>query len=269
MQTFTLNNGLRIPVMGTGTNTYGKVNRDYMGDINNDTTELESALALGYTLIDTAISYRNEGVVGLAIKRSGLNRDTLFITSKIPADDVHTKDETCIRNAVDASLKALDLDVIDLYLLHRPLENNEDNVRVWTVLEALVQEGKLRSIGVSNFDVDQLDYLLKRCTIKPAVNQIESHPGLWNDEIIDFCQKNNVFVEAWGPVKKVSDEAKAVLDSIGSKYGKTWAQVILRYQIERNVIVIPKSHKEANQKANLEIFDFSLTDEEKTLIQKL
>ena len=269
MQTFILNNGLRIPVMGTGTNTYGKVNRDYMGDINNDTTELESALALSYTLIDTAISYRNEGVVGLAIKRSGLDRDTLFITSKIPADDMHTKDEACIRRAVDESLKALDLDVIDLYLLHRPLENNEDNVRVWTVLEALVQEGKLRSIGVSNFDVQQLDYLLKHCTIRPVVNQIESHPGLWNDEIIDFCQKNNVFVEAWGPVKKVSDEAKAVLDSIGSKYGKTWAQVILRYQIERNVIVIPKSHKVDNQKANLEIFDFSLTDEEKTLIQKL
>ena len=269
MQTFTLNNGLSIPVIGTGTNTYGKVNRDYMGDINNDTTELETALALGYTLFDTAIAYRNEEVVGQAIKRSGLDRAALFITSKLPAEDVYTKDEASIRNAVDGSLKALELDVIDLYLLHRPMENNEDNVRVWSVLEALVQEGKLRSIGVSNFDVDQLDYLLKRCTIKPAVNQIESHPGLWNDEIIDFCQKNNVYVEAWGPIKKVSDEAKAVLDAIGSKYGKSWTQVILRYQIERNVIVIPKSHHVDHQKANLEIFDFSLTGEEKTLIQKL
>ena len=110
MQTFTLNNGLSIPVIGTGTNTYGKVNRDYMGDINNDTTELESALALGYSLIDTAISYRNEGVVGLAIKRSGLDRAALFITSKLPAEDVYTKDEACIRNAVDKSLKALELD---------------------------------------------------------------------------------------------------------------------------------------------------------------
>ena len=125
MQTFTLNNGLRIPVIGTGTNTYGKVNRDYMGDINNDTTELESALALGYTLIDTAISYRNEGVVGLAIKRSGLDRSSLFITSKIPADDVNTQDEACIRRTVDESLKALDLEKIDLYLLHRPLENKD------------------------------------------------------------------------------------------------------------------------------------------------
>ena len=269
MKSIELNNKVIIPMIGTGTNTFGKENKDYMGVINNNTSELLDALSAGYTLIDTAIAYRNESVVALGIKQSGIDRSKLFITSKIPADEQYTKDEESIHRAVESSLKALDTDMIDLYLLHRPLENNEDNVRVWKVLEAYVKKGTLRAIGVSNFKVDQLAYLLERCEIKPAVNQIESHPGLWNDEIIDYCQANGVVVEAWSPLKRIPEASLEVLKTLGLKYNKTWAQIVLRYQIERNVIVIPKSHNKERQIENLNIFDFSLSDEDKKLIKTL
>jgi len=269
MQTIKLNNNIIIPIIGTGTNTFGKENKDYMGVINNNTSELLDALNAGYTLIDTAIAYRNESVVALGIKQSGIDRSKLFITSKIPADEVYTKDEESIRNAVESSLKALDTEVIDLYLLHRPLEKVEDNVRVWKELEKYVKKGILKSIGVSNFKVDQLAYLLEHCEIKPAVNQIESHPGLWNDDIIDYCLANGVIPEAWSPLKRIPEASMEVLKTLGLKYNKTWAQIVLRYQIERNVIVIPKSHNKERQIENLNIFDFSLSDEDKQLIKTL
>lgn len=269
MKTLELNNKVIIPIIGTGTNTFGKANNDYMGEINHNTTELIDALNAGYTLIDTAISYRNESVVALGIKQSGVDRSKLFITSKIPADEVYTKDEESIKNAVESSLKALDTEYIDLYLLHRPLEKNEDNVRVWKELEKYVKKGVLKSIGVSNFKVDQLAYLLEHCEIKPTVNQIESHPGLWNDEIIEYCLKNDIIPEAWSPLKRIPEASMEVLKTLGLKYNKTWAQIVLRYQIERNVIVIPKSHNKDRQIENLNIFDFSLTEEDKKLIKTL
>ena len=269
MKTLELNNKVIIPIIGTGTNTFGKANNDYMGEINHNTTELIDALNAGYTLIDTAISYRNESVVALGIKQSGVDRSKLFITSKIPADEVYTKDEESIKNAVESSLKALDTEYIDLYLLHRPLEKNEDNVRVWKELEKYVKKGVLKSIGVSNFKVDQLAYLLEHCEIKPTVNQIESHPGLWNDEIIEYCLKNDIIPEAWSPLKRIPEASMEVLKTLGLKYDKTWAQIVLRYQIERNVIVIPKSHNKDRQIENLNIFDFSLTEEDKKLIKTL
>ncbi len=269
MKTLELNNKVIIPIIGTGTNTFGKANNDYMGEINHNTTELIDALNAGYTLIDTAISYRNESVVALGIKQSGVDRSKLFITSKIPADEVYTKDEESIKNAVESSLKALDTEYIDLYLLHRPLEKNEDNVRVWKELEKYVKKGVLKSIGVSNFKVDQLAYLLEHCEIKPTVNQIESHPGLWNDEIIEYCLKNDIIPEAWSPLKRIPEASMEVLKTLGLKYNKTWAQIVLRYQIERNIIVIPKSHNKERQIENLNIFDFSLSDEDKQLIKTL
>ena len=269
MKTLELNNKVIIPIIGTGTNTFGKANNDYMGEINHNTTELIDALNAGYTLIDTAISYRNESVVALGIKQSGVDRSKLFITSKIPADEVYTKDEESIKNAVESSLKALDTEYIDLYLLHRPLEKNEDNVRVWKELEKYVKKGVLKSIGVSNFKVDQLAYLLEHCEIKPTVNQIESHPGLWNDEIIEYCLKNDIIPEAWSPLKHIPEASMEVLKTLGLKYNKTWAQIVLRYQIERNVIVIPKSHNKERQIENLNIFDFSFTEEDKKFIKTL
>lgn len=269
MKYLTLNTGIQIPLVGSGTNTFGKEKHDYRGVINNDTSEIENALGLGYTLFDTAISYRNERVVALAIKRSGVDRSGLFLTSKIPGESEYTQTDKIVEDAIQSSLKALDTDHIDLYLVHRPWDNLEDVARVWKVLEKHVGNGDLKAIGVSNFNIEQLTFLLAHSTIKPAVNQIESHPGFWQDDIIAFCQKHQVHVEAWGPITRVSEDAKQKLSLIGEKYHKTWVQVVLRYQIERDVIVIPKSTDKSRQQQNLDIFDFELTASDKAIIKSL
>ena len=237
METIELNTGIQIPVIGSGTNTFGKENREYQGAINDDTTELLTAIKLGYRHFDTAISYRNEAVVGKA--------------------------------SVEASLAALQTESIDLYLIHHPWDNLAEIAAVWAVLEAYVDKGVLKAIGVSNFQEEELSYLLANSRIKPAVNQIESHPGKWNDAIIAYSLANQVVPEAWGPLSRISEAARETLTQIGEAYQKTWSQVVLRYQIERGVIVIPKSHSEKHQAENLALFDFALTAEEKAVIKEL
>ncbi|VEU80400.1 aldo/keto reductase family protein [Haploplasma axanthum] len=268
MKQVKLNNGILIPILGTGTNTFGKENNDYYGNITNDTKELDSAIDLGYRLIDTAISYRNESVVGLAVSKSGLDREKFFITTKIPGTEgFRTKKQ--VESAIQESLTNLKTDYIDLVLIHHPWDNNEEIAKVWSYLEEYVDNGVIKSIGVSNFNIDQINYLINNSRIKPVLNQIESHPGFWQDNIIEFCHKNEVAIQAWGPLSKVNDETKEVLNQIGKKYNKTWAQVILRYQIQRNVIVIPKSHRKEGQLANISVFDFVLTKEEMRIISEL
>lgn len=269
MEFITLNTGIQMPIVGSGTNTFGKVDRQYMGEINHDTTELLAAIEAGYRHFDTAISYRNEEVVGKAVKESGIPREAFFLTSKIPGKPEHTNCEHAVLEAVTSSLYHLGTDYIDLYLIHHPWDNLEEMVLVWNILEKFVDQGTIKAIGVSNFNEKQLAYLLEHARMKPAVNQIESHPGKWNHDLIAFSLANEVIPEAWGPLTRVSDEDKKVLTTIGDTYGKTWAQVILRYQIERKVIVIPKSHDIQRQKENLAIFDFALTKEEREKISQL
>lgn len=265
----TLNTGIKIPIIGSGTNTFGKDGRDYRAEINNDTTELLSAISLGYRHFDTAISYRNEAVIGKAIRESGIDRSEFFITSKIPGTEAYYQNDDAVHQGVKNSLTALDTDYIDLYLIHHPWEDLDGIVRVWSVLETYVEQGILKAIGVSNFNEQVLIYLIERATIKPAVNQIQSHPGHWNAEIIEASVKLNVVPEAWGPLSRIDDEAKTTLSTMGEKYNKTWAQVVLRYQIERGVIVIPKSHNKERQQQNFAIFDFELTKEDHQLISQL
>lgn len=269
MKNIKLNTGIDIPIIGSGTNTFGKVNGDYMGDINDDTKELNDAIALGYRHFDTAISYRNERVIGKAIKDSGMNRNAFFITSKIPGRIEHYENDEAVRNSIQNSLEALDTDYIDLYLIHHPWEDLESILKVWRILEEAVDKGTLRAIGVSNFEEKELLYLTQNARIQPAVNQIESHPSHWNAELIKLTTKLNIIPEAWGPLSRVSEEAKTVLNTIGNNYDKTWAQVILRYQIEQNIIVIPKSHNKERQAQNLDIFDFELSAQERNIISKL
>lgn len=269
MEYLELNTGIKIPVIGSGTNTFGKENREYMGEINHDTKELLVAIALGYRHFDTAIAYRNEAVVGQAIRKSGMAREEFFITSKIPGKAEYTKHTQAVEEAVQASLAALEMDYIDLYLIHHPWESLEEILAVWRVLETFVDQGVLKAIGVSNFTEKELDFLGKHARIQPAVNQIESHPGKWNQALIEATKQRGVVPEAWGPLTRVNEAAKAVLTTIGEKYGKTWAQVILRYQIEQGVVVIPKSHHPERQAQNLAIFDFVLTKEEREQIAQL
>ncbi|MBP1039625.1 aldo/keto reductase [Vagococcus sp. BWB3-3] len=269
MKTFKLNTGIEIPVIGSGTNTYGKENHDYLAAINNDTTEIRSAINAGYRHFDTAISYRNEAVVAKGIAESGLDRSDFFLTSKLPGEPAYTADEAVVRKGVEQSLKALNTTYIDLYLIHHPWDSLAEMLATWKVLEDHVDKGVLKAIGVSNFNQEQLGHLLTHARIKPAVNQIESHPGKWNDAIIDYSLKEGVIPEAWGPLSRVNDQAKESLTTIGNDYGKTWAQVILRYQVARGVIVIPKSHDKHRQELNLAIFDFNLTDDQQKIIAAL
>jgi len=196
MKTIRLNNGYEMPVVGTGTNTFGKEGNVFGGDITFDTTELRSAIALGYRLIDTAIYYRNEAVIGKAVKESGIDRGSFFITTKIPEKPEFSGSDELVRMYVDKSLDALDLGYIDLYLIHFPLESNEENLRVWRVLEEYVDRGLIRSIGVSNFKEDQLAYLLAHAQIKPVLNQFLSYPGHHNQSLIDYCKANDIIPEA-------------------------------------------------------------------------
>lgn len=256
MEYFVLSNGIKIPKVGMGTNTFGKAGNDFHGEINMDTKELLWAYENGYRLVDTAIAYRNEAVIGKSIKESGLNREEIFVTSKIPMRDENVGTDLLIEKSIQTSIEKVG-DYIDLYLIHHPGEN-EKNLQVWQHLERSYEKGLFKAIGVSNFNEEQLTYLMENAKIKPMVNQIESNPAKFNHELIKFCLKNQILPEAWGPLDPVPN--KEVLEKIGLKYGKSWAQVLLRYQIERGVLVIPKSHNKERQKQNLEIFDFALDD---------
>ena len=266
MKYITLNNGVEIPIIGSGTNTYGKANNDYYGDYTGDTTEIASAIAAGYRHFDTAISYRNEAAIGKGWRESGIVREEFFLTTKIPGEPDYMKDEAAINTAVASSLRALQTDYIDLYLIHHPWDNNDEMVAAWKVLEKHVAKGSIKSIGVSNFSKEQLQLLFDKCSITPVVNQVKSHPGNWNHEIIEFGHANGVYAQAWGPLSRVDEAMRQEIGKIGEKYGKTWAQVTLNFQVDREVIVIPKSHNAERQKDNLDIFDFELTAEEKALL---
>jgi diketogulonate reductase-like aldo/keto reductase len=269
MKTYQLKNGRLIPCLGTGTNTFGKENRVFQGTINFDTTELQSAIALGYRLIDTAIYYRNEAVIGKAVKESGIPRVEFFITSKIPEKSEYNATDDTVRASVQSSLDALDLGYIDLYLMHFPLEKDEDNLRVWRVLESFVDQGLLKSIGVSNFSINQLTYLVQHARIQPVVHQFQCYPGKMNDSMLTFCQKHHIVPEAYHSLAKMDEPTKNLLAKIGEKYGKTWSQVALHYQLHQGIIVIPKSHNPLHQKENMVVFDFQLTVEEYQIITNL
>ncbi len=264
MEHFTLNNGIKIPKVGIGTNTFGKIDHNFSAPINMETKELLDAFSNGYRLIDTAIMYRNEMVIGKALKETNIPRELFMITSKISARVEYIRDDNTIEGWLNNSLMHIG-SYIDLYLIHHPSEQNEENLRLWKVLESYYLKGHFKAIGVSNFNIQQLSYLIKHATIKPMVNQIESNPANWNHELIKFCLNNDILPEAWGPLDPVPN--KEVLSKIGMKYQKSWAQVLLRYQIERGVVVIPKSHNKDRQLENISIFDFKLAPEDILLIE--
>ncbi len=269
MKHLIMNNGRKIPILGTGTNTFGKENNVFGGKITFDTTELRSAIDLGYRLIDTAIYYRNEAVIGKAVRESNVDRGEFFVTSKIPPEKEYTETDDLVRHHVEQSLNELDIDYIDLYLIHFPLESNEENLRVWRVLETFVDRGSLKSIGVSNFNEDQLAYLLEHARIKPVLNQFQSYPGKHQQSLIDFCKANDVIPEAYQSFAKLDDATKNQLVEIAKSYHKTWSQIILNYQINEGLVVIPKSHSKQHQFENIDVFDFELSAEDTKTIKNM
>lgn len=269
METITLANGTDIPVIGTGTNTYGKEGNQYNGELNGDFSALQSAIKAGYRLIDTAISYRNEAGVGKTVYESGVDRSEFYLTTKIPAKEEYIGSKERVEQTILQSFENLKTDYIDLYLIHHPIEDKDTLKQTWEVLESFVDKGKIKSIGVSNFSIEQLELLKTFARIQPVVNQIQSNPHTWNNEMIEYLLKNDILPEAWSPLNKVSEEQTAKLTAIGEKYDKNWGQVLLRYQIQRGVAVIPKSHNSKHQAENLELFDFELSKDDLTVIESL
>ena len=261
MENIRLANGVEIPAIGSGTNSFAKVDGKYDGH----TDEVVSAIKAGYRFFDTAESYGNEEAVGNGIIESGIGRENIFISTKMRTrimgqeGDPSWKPEDAVA-AIERSLAKLKTDYIDLYLIHMHWGNDEEVAAIWKVFEEYYEKGVLKAIGVSNFTIENLEYLLAHCNIKPMVNQVKIAPGKANTELVEFCRANGIVPMAWGPLK--FDEDKTELEKIAAKYGKNWAQVVLRRNFQKGIVSIPKSHSFEHQKENLDIFDFELTEEE-------
>ena len=219
----------------------------------------------GYRLIDTAASYQNEEAVGRAIKRSGVAREELFITTKVWVQDAGYE---ATKSAFEKSLVKLQLDYLDLYLIHQPFG---DVYGSWRAMEELHKEGKIRAIGVSNFSQDRLIDLILHNEIIPAINQVETHPFNQQVDNADFMKENNVQIESWGPFAEGKNDLfhNEVLMSIGEKYKKSIAQVVLRWLTQRGVVAIPKSVRKERIVENFNIFDFELSQEDMKRIADL
>ncbi len=263
MKEILLNDGIKLPIIGFGT---------YKAKEQDGIDAVAIAIKNGYTLIDTAAIYGNEEAVGKGIKASGVPRENLFITTKLWREFL-SYEETKVE--LEKSLERLDVDYIDLYLIHWPANaKNYDNWQQanadsWRAMEELQAEGKIKSIGVSNFFQEHLEALLKTAKVTPSINQIEFHPGFWQQELTEYCQKQNIVIEAWSPLGKAVVFDNEVLTSIATKHNKSVAQVCLRWVIQHDVIAIPKSTTPKRIIENLEIFDFELTEEEMNSIDAL
>jgi len=247
--TVTLSNGLEMPALGLG------VFLSKEGDevIN----AVKYALEVGYRSIDTAAVYKNENGVGIAISESGVPREEIFLTSKVWNSDQGYQQTL---KAFDDSLNRLQTDYLDLYLIHWP--KGELSKETWKALEELYKKGKIKAIGVSNFMQNQLEDFLPSCTIKPMVNQYEFHPGLVQPELLDFCKRNQIQAEAWSPIMKGQVNEIPLLKGLAEKYGKTPVQIVLRWDLQKGVVTIPKSVTPERIKANAELFDFELSHED-------
>jgi len=257
MKNVKLNNGVEMPILGFGVYQ--------IADAAECEQSVLDAIEVGYRSIDTAAAYGNEEAVGNAIKKSGVAREELFITTKLwVADASYDK----AKNAFETSLKKLQLDYLDLYLIHQPYG---DVYGAWRAMEELYAEGRIRAIGVSNFQPDRVMDFIVHQKIIPAVNQIETHPFHQQIDTQKFLQENNVQIESWGPFAEGKNDIfkNEILTAIGAKYNKSVAQVILRDLTQRGVVVIPKSVRKERMAENFDVFDFDLSRDDLDAIAKL
>lgn len=256
IETITLNNGIKMPILGFGT-LY----------LNEDVGErcVAEAISLGYRLIDTATVYGNEESVGAGIKKSGINREELFVTSKLWVDDSGYEKA---KKAFQTSLDKLGLDYLDLYLIHRPRGDVKGS---WKAMEELYKEGKIKAIGVSNFEANHLEELMSYATIKPAVNQIETHAYFQQEKAKETLKKYGIQMEAWSPLAQGRNGlfTNETLAAIGRKHNKTNAQVSLRWHYQRGIVTIPRTSQKAHMVENINIFDFELDESDMTTITSL
>lgn len=257
MKTVKLHNGVEMPILGFGV--------FQIANQKECETSVIDAIVTGYRLIDTAASYMNETAVGNAVKASGVNREELFVTSKLWVQ--HTGYENT-KLSFEKSLEKLQLDYLDLYLIHQPFGDVHGS---WRAMQDLYEEGRIRAIGVSNFQPDRLMDLITFNKIAPMVNQVETHPFNQQIEVQEFLKENNVQIESWGPFAEGRNNLfeNAVLTAVGKKYNKSVAQVVLRWLTQRGVVAIPKSVRKERIQENFNVFDFQLSGEDMEAIASL
>lgn len=251
-----LNNGVDMPWLGLGV-----FEASEGGEVEN---AVKTALKHGYRSIDTASLYHNERGVGTGVKESNVPREEIFITSKIWNSD---QGYQSTMKAFETSLNKLQTDYLDLYLIHWP--KGKLSVETWKAMEELYEKGKIKAIGVSNFIVDHLKVFLPECKVQPAVNQVEFHPELVQQELLDYCKTKNIRLEAWSPIIKGKVNDIPVLQALAAKYGKNPVQVTLRWEIQKGVVTIPKSANPERIVSNADIFDFEISEEDMGKIDRL
>ncbi|BDZ30921.1 aldo/keto reductase [Lactiplantibacillus sp. WILCCON 0030] len=257
MGTVKLNNGIEMPQLGFGV--------FQITDLKQCEQAVIDALDAGYRLIDTAAAYQNESAVGRAIKRRGIDRKELFITSKLWVSDANYERA---KKGIETSLNNLGVDYLDLYLLHQPYG---DIAGAWRALEEAYTAGKIRAIGVSNFYTDQLKKLELLSDIKPVINQIEVNPWCQQNSAVDFARSEDIQIEAWAPFAEGKHDifTNATIKKIADKYNKSNAQVTLRWLLQRGIVVIPKSVHKNRIEENSDVFDFELTNTEMAFMNEL
>ncbi len=261
---YLLSNNYKIPNIGFGT---------FRTPSGQETEQsVLNAIKAGYRHIDCAAAYGNEKSVGDAIRKSGVTREEIFVTSKLWNDDKGYENTLA---AFNRTLEDLQLDYLDLYLIHWPIakaskENwKEANSESWRALEELYNQGKIKAIGVSNFLEHHLEPLFETAKIKPMVNQIEFHPGMLQEKVVEFCKKHNILVEAWAPFSNGQVLSNPVLKEIADKYGKTVAQITLRWIMQKDIVPLPKSVTPERIKSNIEVFDFEISPQDVDRIDRL
>ncbi|MCC2089387.1 aldo/keto reductase [Mammaliicoccus sciuri] len=255
-------NGNSIPALGLGT---------FRVENNDECREaVKHAIISGYKHIDTAQTYHNEEKVGQGIKEgleaTGLNREDLFITTKLWMTDYGREN---VQSAYEASLKRLGLDYVDLYLIHWPGQDKDLITETWKAMENLYNEGKIKNIGVSNFHVHHIEELLQEASIKPVINQIECHPYLTQKELRAYLEAQKIVAQSWSPLMNGQILEDEVVKEIANELGKTPAQVIIRWNIDENIVVIPKSITPSRIEENLNVFDFELSEDQLSRLNAL
>ncbi|MEN3325062.1 aldo/keto reductase [Mariniflexile soesokkakense] len=251
-----LNNGVKMPWLG-----FGVYLIEDGAAVNN---AVRKALETGYRSIDTAAVYKNEIGVGKAINESGIAREDIFLTTKVWNDNLRKKR---VSEAFEESLKKLNTDYVDLYLIHWPVNNFY--LDAWNEMEKIYKSGRAKAIGVSNFMIPHLQNILNVCEVKPAVNQIEFHPLLVQPELLKFCKEQHIQLEAWSPLIQGQVTEINAISELAKKYGKSAAQIVLRWNLQHGVVTIPKSSKPDRIVENSELFDFELSNLDMELLNSL
>ena len=256
MKHITLNNGIKMPIIGFGT-----------WPLKGEGCEraVIDALEVGYRLIDTAQMYKNEKEVGNAIKKSKIPREEIFITTKICSPNT-TYNKT--KEAINKSLKELQLEYIDLMLIHEPYGSS---LEMYKAMEEAYKEGKIRAIGISNFNINEYNHFIKNCKIIPTINQVEAHIFFRKKDLQETMKRHKTIMEAWSPLAAGKEKIfeNRILINIGKKYNKTPAQIALKYLVQNNIIIIPKTSNKERMKENIDILDFKLSDTDIAQISKL